>query len=114
MGDPRDRLLYSRSAEDLIALAREHPELVSTLVAERPLLSRVGAGRRALAEALQLEMLDLIEANEKRLSTYRAAAAAWAGRWAGLSRELEGLPLLQAHARILACARGLLPERVVT
>jgi len=114
MDDPRDRILYSRSAEDLLELAQIHPDLVRRLAAERPVLARLGAGRRALAEALQGEMLDLIEANERRLAAYGEAASAWAHRWPPLSREMEGLPLLEAHARMVACAGGVLPERVVT
>jgi hypothetical protein len=114
MIDPRDRLLYSRSPDDLIELAGQHPRLAGSLVEERQLLARVGSGRRALAEALQLEMLDLIEANEKRVAAYRSAAEAWAQRWISLSRELEGVPLPRAHARILACAQGVLPEKVAT
>lgn len=114
MKDPRDRLRYSRSADDLIELARRHSALVRELASERPLLARTGAGRRALAEAIQLEMLDLMERDERRLATYRAAAAAWADRWPVLSRELEGLPLLEAHARMVASADGILPPEVRT
>lgn len=112
MDDPRDQLLYSRSADDLLSLARRHPELVRLLVPERPLLSRIAAGRRPLAEAIQSEMLDLMEVNERRLVAYGAAAAAWADRWPSLSRELERVPLLGAHARMVACAAGVLPERI--
>ena len=114
MENPRDRLLFSRSAEDLIAMAGEHADLLQSLCAERPLLARVGTDRRALAEALQLEMLDLMELNERRLNSYRAASSAWAASWPALSRELEELPLVEAHALMLSRASGLLPERVAT
>ncbi len=76
MEDPRDRLLFSRSAEDLIALAKDHADLALSLCIERPLLARVGTNRRALAEALQLEMLDLMEIHERRLESYGAASSA--------------------------------------
>jgi hypothetical protein len=112
MDDPRDQILYSRSADDLIDLARRHPELVRTLAAERPLLARIDAGRRALAEAIQGEMLDLVELNERRLAAYGAAASTWADGWASLSRELERMPLEEAHARMVSRATGVLPERV--
>ncbi len=112
MEDPRDRLLYARSADDLLELAGRHPELLRTLVAERPLLAQVPEGRRALAEALQLEMLDLIESNERRLSAYREASAAWSERWPALARELERLPLAEAHERMVAGAVDLLPRRL--
>lgn len=112
MAAPRDQLLYSRSAGDLIELARHHLDLARSLAAERPLLARIGQDRRALAEALQLEMLDFMEANERRLAAYRAAASAWAERWLQTARELESLPLLEAHARFVGRAADVLPEKV--
>ncbi len=112
MKDPRDRLLYARSADDLIELEKCYPHLAVTLSAERPLLTRIRAGRRALAEAIQLEMLDLMEANERLLASYRVAASAWAECWPELSRETERLPLVEAHALIVSRATGVLPERI--
>src|SRR5262249_52673963 len=114
MPDPRDRLLFSRSADDLIELARAHADLARALVPQRPLLARIDAGRRALGEARQLEMLDLIELNERRLAAYRPASATWADVWPPLSRELERVPLREAHARVLAAAADVLPTRVET
>jgi len=112
MSDPRDRLLYSRSADDLIELARVEPTLARALVAERPLLARIGAGRRPLAEAIQLEMLDLMERDERRLAAYREASTAWAEIWPALAREIEGLSLPAAHARLTERAAGVLPREV--
>lgn len=112
MKDPADRLLYSRSADDLIALAREHPDLVRALAARRSVLARVDAGRRALAEAIQLEMLDSMEANERRLAAFAAASSAWAEGWPALARELDALPLREAHARMVERAAGVLPFQV--
>jgi hypothetical protein len=112
MTDPRDRLLYSRSAGDLIELASSHADLIRELAKQRPLLLHVGSDRRALAEALQLEMLDLMEVAERRLSAYRAAAGVWSSRWLSLNRELAHLPLQEAHARMVAAAVGVLPEKV--
>jgi hypothetical protein len=114
MRSPREQLLSSRSAVDLIALGERHPELARELEAKRPLLVSIRVGRRPLAEALQHEMLDLIEADEDRLEAYRRASEGWAARWTELARELDELPLLEAHARIVAAATGVLPERVVT
>jgi len=114
MEDPRDRLLYSRSADDLAELARLHPALVRELVPRRPLLQRIGSGRRAFAEAIQLEMLDLMERDERRLAVYREASSTWAKHWQELERELEGVPLPAAHARIVARAGELLPREVRT
>jgi hypothetical protein len=112
MSEPRDQLLYSRSAADLLDLARANPDLVHTLQVQRPLLAKLGNGRRALAEALQLEMLDLMEVNERRLDAYRAASAAWGSVWLELSREMDRLPLREAHALMIERAQGVLPERV--
>jgi hypothetical protein len=112
MSAPRDRLLYSRSADDLLELARADPALVNELASRRPLLRSVGGDRRVLAEAIQREMLDLMEQVEERLSAYRVASMAWAERWQALERELEGLPLAEAHARIVASAERLLPREV--
>lgn len=114
MEAPRDRLLYSRSAEDLIELAARHPALVAESVSERPLLARIAAGRRALAEAIQLEMLDLMEANERRLAVFRNASSAWAELWPALSREIDSLPLHLAHARVVTAATGVLPARLAS
>jgi len=114
MADPRERLLYSRSAEDLIELGQRHPSLAAQLVRQRPLLARIGAGRRELAEALQVEMLDLIEADERRLASYRSAAADWARLWPALANEVAGLSLREAHSRIVERAEGILPEKVRT
>ena len=112
MREPRDQLLYSRSPEDLLELARRHPELVGDLCARRAVLARIPAGRRALAEALQLEMLDLMEADEARLTRYRSASTAWADAWPALEREVSSLPLSAAHARIVERAEALLPCEV--
>lgn len=112
MDDPRDQLRYSRSADDLIELGERHRDLVSELVPDRPLLGRIGEGRRALAEAIQLEMLDLMEENERRLGAYRAASSAWAEAWPALNRELQRKPLSGAHALMIERAEALLPERV--
>ena len=112
MTDPRDRLLYSRSADDLIELARREPVLARALVEERPLLGRIDAGRRKLSEAIQIEMLDLMEQDERRLAAYRAASSAWADLWPGLAREIEALPLGEAHARMTTRAASVLPPEV--
>ncbi|MBK7874555.1 MAG: hypothetical protein IPJ77_02180 [Planctomycetes bacterium] len=112
MTDPRDQLRYSRSPNDLLELARLHPALVRELAAERPLLARISEGRRALAEAIQFEMLDFMEANEQRIRTYLRASEAWKRAWPELERELAALELQAAHARVLERARQLLPTEV--
>jgi hypothetical protein len=112
MPDPRDRLLHSRSARDLLELVREHPALAADLAAQRPLLALAAAGRVALEEALDRERRELMHANERRLARYRAASERWFHAWKDLERETEGLPLAAAHARLVERAAALLPERV--
>ena len=113
MKDPRDQLLYSRSAEDLIELDRRYPELVRELVAMRPLLARIDSDRRQIAEAIQLEMLDLVEVDRARLDLYRSAASRWARVWQEGQPEWDRLPLLEAHAKLVAAADGVLPVTVL-
>lgn len=68
--DPRDQLLCSRSAQDLITLAQQHPDLVARLASERPVLLQIPKGRAALEAALDAERRALIHANEQRLARY--------------------------------------------
>lgn len=110
MSDPRDQLLYSRSADDLIRLAEGHADLLRELVPLRRVLSRIRDGRRALAEALQLEMLDSMDANAARIELFRTASASWARAWPKLSHEIDALPLSQAHSRIVTLADMVLPK----
>ncbi len=110
MSDPRDQIFYSRSPEDLIRLAAEHADLVRELIALRRVLSRIRDGRRALAEALQLEMLDSMEANAVRLESFRSAATSWARAWPELAHEIDTLPLAEAHSRMVALANEVLPK----
>jgi hypothetical protein len=107
---PRDQLLASRSARDLLALARAHAALARELVGERALLREALAGEvRALEVALDAERRELMQANARRLESYERAAAAWAGAWPALDREISRLPLAEAHRRMLARAEALLP-----
>ncbi len=114
MSDPSDQMLYSRSARDLIALARRHPRLVAELAGRRPLLQRIAEGRERLEEALDAERRALMRANERRLEAHLEASRGWAEAWPALSAEVEGLSLERAHERIVARASDLLPTRVET
>lgn len=106
MTDPCAQLRWSRSSRDIIRLAAAHPEALAEVVRERPLLAHAAAGRNALDEELDRERRALIRANETRLGRYRAAAAAWAIRWPDVLREIEGMPLSEAHAVVAARADG--------
>jgi hypothetical protein len=109
MPDPRDQLLYSRSARNLLDLAREHPDSAAELEATRPLLALAAQGREALETALDAERRALMHANERRLGTYRKAATQWASAWTALDREIKSLPLLEAHRIMIDRAEDLLP-----
>lgn len=109
MADPRDQLRYSRSARDLLELVRRHPGLATEVARGRPLLARAADGREALEAALDAERRALMHANEKRLGSYRQAAAGWTSAWTGLDREIAGLPLPEAHRIVVSRADGVLP-----
>ena len=109
MKSPREQLLYSRSARDLLALTQAHPELASELSDQRPLLCETVAGQARLEEALDAERRTLIHANEQRLARYREASKAWATAWSGVEKEIGNLWLAAAHEIVVARALELLP-----
>ncbi len=109
--NPKDQLLVSRSARDLLDLATQHPALVREMASRRPALEAAAAGRDALERALDEERRTLIHRNEARLRGYLEAAEAWAAAWPEVSRELTGLPLPEAHALLVERAEGTLPFR---
>jgi len=109
MEDPRLEALYSRSARDLVRLARDHPEAVRQAAVERPLLARAGQGREEIERLLDEERRALIRNNEDRLDRYLAAAARWGEEWPRLSKEIAGLPLMAAHEVMAARAAAHLP-----
>jgi hypothetical protein len=112
MPDARDRLLYSRSAGDLLELARQYPRLVKELLAHRPLLARVADGREALEIALDAERRALIHANERRLGRYLEAARSWSEAWPAIAHQIRDLRLHEAHRHIVRRAEALLPTTV--
>lgn len=108
---PPDRqLLCGRSSRDLIDLAARFPEMARRLAAERDLLLHALAGDRdALEEGLDKERRRLMRADEARLDAYAAATFAWRATWQNLQAGIAGLPLIEAHARVLRSAEGVLP-----
>ncbi len=110
--DPTDRLLLSRSARDLTALAAEHPDLVSQLTPRRPLLAKIPDGLAELEVALDAERRTLIHRNEDRLRRYKEAAKPWAAIWPEVARRVRGLPLQEAHEAIVKRAEDVLPFRI--
>jgi hypothetical protein len=109
MEDPRDCMLYSRSARDLIALAQNHPVLWEQATSDRPLLRHAREGREELEIALDAERRRLMHANEERLQKYMNAADAWAEAWPETLSAIMGLALLDAHRIIVEKAERLLP-----
>ncbi len=109
MRDPRSQLLCSRSARDLVRLAREHPETLRELVGERPTLAKVTAGRDELEAALDAERRLLMRRNEERLARYTEAAQAWSKLWPEVAAEIAERPLGEAHRIVVARAEGVLP-----
>ena len=112
--NPADCLLLSRSARDLIALARDQPELLDELVSQRPVLKHVHDGRAGLEAALDAERRELIHANERRLQSYMDAAQAWLDAWPQVNAEVSHMPLREAHATLVASAEDRLPFQVET
>lgn len=108
--DVEGQLLYSRSARDIIDLTAHHPDLTERLVERRPALRAAFAGRDALEEALDRERRQLMRADENRLAAYMTAATQWADEWPTTQRMIAGIPLLQAHTRMLQRAADLLPQ----
>jgi hypothetical protein len=109
MADPREHLLYSRSARDLMRLAEEHPGELAELLARRPLLGRIAEGREILEEELDRERRTLMRINEDRLDRYRKSAAGWEAIWPEIQRKIEGLPLLESHSILVSRAEQVLP-----
>ncbi len=109
MTDADSQILYSRSARDLIELAKQHPDRIQCLSAKRPALTAVGQGREALEAALDVERRQLIRANEERLARYMDASKSWAAVWPALSRQMEGLALPEAHRLMVRQAEVSLP-----
>lgn len=107
--DPRDQLLCSRSARDLMALAQKHDALIPSLAAQRPILFEVGKGVQALETALDAERRELMHVNEARLAKYIQAAGKWAEIWPEVQSEIRKLPLDQAHRIMVSKAEGILP-----
>jgi hypothetical protein len=107
---PGRQLLCGRSSRDLIDLASEYPVETKALASERALLIHALSGDRdALEEALDKERRRLMRLDEARLDAYAEAAAAWRTAWPATQARIAGLPLVEAHARILQTAEGVLP-----
>lgn len=101
MRDVRQQLRWSRSARDLIALCKGHPELKDELARERPLLAKVDGPLEELEAALDRERRDLMHRNERRLAAYESAAATWRSRWTAVNERIRGDRDLRTAHRLL-------------
>jgi len=113
LSEPRDQLLYSRSARDILALAQRFPALVSEISRARPALASIEGGIAAMETALDAERRMLMHGNEARLRAYLEAAQVWRDAWPEVERETAGMPLTEAHATIAQRAEDLLPPQPV-
>lgn len=107
--DVSARIMYSRSARDLMDLADAHPGQVSELLGKRPALAALAGGLEAMEVALDAERRTLMHANERRLSLYMAAAGAWERAWPKVANEIARRSLADAHREVVAAATGVLP-----
>jgi hypothetical protein len=109
LSDPREQLLFSRSAHDVIALAQAHPQLVAQLTSERPALAAVARGVDELRLALERERFASMDADDRRLRAFLSASAALARAWPEIATKTDRLPLGQAHAILVDYAQRCLP-----
>lgn len=109
---PSEQMLWSRSARDLIDLAKEHPDLVEQLKTQRPILAFIAQGRDALEAELDAERRNLKRADEDRLAAYAQASVEWTKQWPIIKREIAVLPLKQTH-RVLVEHAQILPQQVI-
>lgn len=107
--EKREQLLHSRSARDLVELARQAPDLVAQLVAERPVLAAIAGGFEELRIALERERFAIMDADRLRIGGYLAAARDLETHWPELERRVAGLPLRRAHQVVVECAERWLP-----
>lgn len=109
MEDPVDQFIYSRSARDLMELAKCHADLLPSLIKRRAVLKVVSRGRDALEAALDAERREMMRANERRLERYMQAAQPWADAWPETQAGMTGLSLDKAHEIMVKSAQTRLP-----
>lgn len=114
MNEPENQLRFSRSALDLMRLAKQYPTLINKLIKERPLLAVISKGNRECLEAaLDAERRELIHRNEKRLAKFEKSARCWRKQWSKLTQKTMDLPLHKAHAILVKEAVKYLPRNVL-
>jgi hypothetical protein len=107
-----EQLRWSRSARDLLELARSHPAEFAAVTAERPALGAVAAGFDELRLALEKERFAVMDADTRRVRAYLGATADWTKTWPTVEGATSGLPLRAAHRIVVESARQCLPTLV--
>jgi len=106
---PEDKLRYSRSAREILAMYQNDPTLVSGIMHERGIAQSALANLESLEAALDAERRRLMHTNERRLEQYSSAAESWAKTWKEMEKETSGLSLMEAHRIIVKRATDILP-----
>jgi len=109
LSDSREQMLCSRSAHDLIELAAAHPNLARELERTRPALAALPAGSHALREALDRERREAMDADDRRIRAYLAAAAGLERAWPEIQAQSASAGLAEAHAILVDWAERCLP-----
>lgn len=104
-----DQLLHSRSARDLLDLARSHPEETRQAAHLRPALHALELGLDEVRIALERERFAAMDADSARIRAYLAASTRFAAAWSDVDARCEGLALSSAHEIMVASAERWLP-----
>lgn len=107
-----DRLLYLRSAREIMESFRKKPKITREILNERNISTKALKNLETLEAALDAERRRLIHANEQRLARYISASQTWAATWKKVEREISELPLVKAHNIVVSKAVGILPFKL--
>jgi len=109
MKNETDMLKYSRSARDIMSLHKRNPEQTEKILLSRGIPPAALQDRDQLEAALDAERRRLMHANENRLAEYIDAAEPWRISWQDVASSTAGLPLREAHQRLVERASAILP-----
>jgi len=107
--DPREQMLCSRSAHDLIELDAAHPGLARDLERARPALAALRSGLEPLREALDRERRAAMDEADRRVRAYLSAAKELERAWPEVQAQTAGRSLGEAHAILVDWAERCLP-----
>jgi hypothetical protein len=109
LSDPREQMLCSRSARDLLELGAKHPRLASELARERPVLRSLADGLDALRTALDRERREAMDEDERRVRSYLSAAGTLQRAWPSIQARCDGRTLGESHGVLVEWAERCLP-----